>query len=82
MRLRSSPFLSGRHVAHGTGTKSLMPRRKQFEKRTYLNLPISAEMLAQIDAARGDVARVVFIRRALEEALAKPEETKQPRRKK
>jgi metal-responsive CopG/Arc/MetJ family transcriptional regulator len=34
-----------------------------------INLPIPAELLAAVDGAREDVARTVWIRRAIEERL-------------
>src|SRR5262245_40320655 len=42
-------------------------RKKLFHQR--ITLPLSAEMLSEIDAARGRVPRVVFIRRLLGRAL-------------
>ena len=39
-----------------------------------INLPLPAELLAAIDAERGDVPRTVWIRRAIEERLRETEE--------
>jgi metal-responsive CopG/Arc/MetJ family transcriptional regulator len=39
-----------------------------------INLPIPEELLAAVDQARGDVPRTVWIRRAIEQRLAKEEE--------
>lgn len=38
---------------------------------TNINLPLSEELLKAIDEARGDVPRTVWIRRAIEQRVAK-----------
>jgi hypothetical protein len=38
---------------------------------TNINLPLPEELLAAIDKARGDVPRTVWIRRAIEQRIAK-----------
>lgn len=38
---------------------------------TNINLPIPEELLKALDQARGDVPRTVWIRRAIEQRLAK-----------
>jgi metal-responsive CopG/Arc/MetJ family transcriptional regulator len=52
-----------------------MPRRKLFEAR--VNLPLTADLLARIDAAlQADEYRVDFIRDAVKVALEKREMAK------
>jgi hypothetical protein len=56
------------------GTKGRMPRRKIFERQ--LNLPMTAAILARIDAVlRHDIGevRTTFIRHAVEQELKKRE---------
>lgn len=40
-----------------------------------INLPLSDELQAAVDQARGDVPRVVWIRRAIEARLAAEQES-------
>lgn len=42
-----------------------------FRYMLNINLPLPEELLKQIDAERGDVPRTVWIRRAIEQRLAK-----------
>lgn len=52
-------------------------RKKQFEQR--ITLPLSAEMLAQVDAAlQGDEVRLDFIRSAIDRELER--RAKSPKR--
>ena len=39
-----------------------------------INLPISQELLAAVDEARGDIPRTVWIRRAIEHQLEKADQ--------
>jgi metal-responsive CopG/Arc/MetJ family transcriptional regulator len=57
-----------------------MPRRKLFEAR--INLPVTAELLAQVDAAlRSDEYRVDFIRSAIKRELEhRSTDRKRPKR--
>lgn len=43
---------------------------------TNINLPIPEELLKALDEARGDVPRTVWIRRAIEQRLAKEAKSK------
>jgi metal-responsive CopG/Arc/MetJ family transcriptional regulator len=56
--------------------KNCMPRRKLFESR--IHLPLTADLLARIDAAReADEYRVDFIRNAVKRELDRREKAQQ-----
>lgn len=56
------------------GTPERMPRDKLFPIR--ITLPLTATMIARVDAARQKEARVDFIREAIERELKRRERQK------
>jgi hypothetical protein len=59
--------------------RNRMPRRKLFEAR--INLPLTADLLARIDAAlRSDEYRVDFVRDAIKRELDRREAARQRKR--
>jgi metal-responsive CopG/Arc/MetJ family transcriptional regulator len=53
-------------------------RKKEFHRR--ITVPMTRQLLAEIDAARGDVPRVAYIRRAIERTLAAAKASERPKR--
>ena len=62
----------------GDGSLLTDERNRALGVNTQVNLRLPAELLAQVDEARGDVPRERWIRRAVEAALGLAKEAREP----
>lgn len=67
---RGRADIPANHVASNHGLTHDV-QRCTLRYMTNINLPLPEELLKQIDSVRGDVPRTVWIRRAIEQRLAK-----------